>query len=95
MHPAQPKCVPHGCAPVQTLGQHAIERLEERGILEWQVVVGLDDGESIDEWPDALPNPKIEVEQTLPDGTQVKAVWSYLAESQAAKLVTVHYFDLE
>ncbi|HKB04048.1 MAG TPA: hypothetical protein VKD90_17630 [Gemmataceae bacterium] len=27
------------------VGQHASERLEERGIMEWQVVAGLDDGE--------------------------------------------------
>ena len=25
------------------VGQHASERLEERGIMEWQVVAGLDD----------------------------------------------------
>ena len=25
------------------VGQHASERLEERGIMEWQAVVGLDD----------------------------------------------------
>ncbi len=27
------------------VGQHAVERLDERGILEWQVVVGLDEDE--------------------------------------------------
>jgi hypothetical protein len=26
------------------IGQHAAERLEERGIMEWQAVAGLDDG---------------------------------------------------
>lgn len=26
------------------IGQHASERLEERGIMEWQVVAGLEDG---------------------------------------------------
>jgi hypothetical protein len=26
------------------VGQHAVERLEERGILEWQAVAGFDDG---------------------------------------------------
>ena len=29
------------------VGQHASERLEERGIMEWQVVAGLEDGELI------------------------------------------------
>jgi hypothetical protein len=27
------------------VGKHAAERLEERGIMEWQVVAGIDDGE--------------------------------------------------
>ena len=31
------------------VGQHASERLEERGIMEWQVVTGLEDGELIAE----------------------------------------------
>ncbi|MEX1097455.1 MAG: DUF4258 domain-containing protein [Planctomycetales bacterium] len=75
------------------VGQHAVERLEERGILEWQVVAGLDDGELIVERPDAEPNPAVEVLEILPDGTEVKAVWSWLPESDVAKLVTVHYFD--
>ena len=36
------------------VGQHASERLEERGIMEWQVVAGMEDGE-IAERPDAMP----------------------------------------
>lgn len=75
------------------VGQHASERLEERGILEWQAVAGLDDGELIVERADATPNPAVEVRQELPDGTEFKAVWSYLSHSGVAKLVTVHFFD--
>jgi Domain of unknown function (DUF4258) len=75
------------------VGQHASERLEERGIMEWQVVAGLKDGELIAERPDATPNPAVEVRETLPDGTDFKAVWSYLRESGVAKLVTAHFFD--
>jgi hypothetical protein len=75
------------------VGQHAAERLEERGILEWQVVAGLDDGELITERPKADPNPAVEVRQSLPDGTEFKAVWSHLQQSGVAKLVTVHFFD--
>jgi hypothetical protein len=75
------------------VGQHASERLEERGILEWQVVAGLADGHLIAERPDAEPNPAVEVRESLPDGTEFKAVWSYLPESGVAKLVTVHFFD--
>lgn len=75
------------------VGEHASERLEERGIMEWQVVAGLDDGELIGERPDASPNPAVEVRETLPDGTAFKAVWSHLRQSGVAKLVTVHFFD--
>lgn len=75
------------------VGQHASERLEERGIMEWQAVAGLDEGELIVERPDATPNPAVEVRQTLPDGAEFKAVWSYLPQSGVAKLVTVHFFD--
>jgi hypothetical protein len=75
------------------VGQHASERLDERDILEWQVVSGLEDGELLAEMADAKPHPKIEVNELLPDGTEVKVVWSHLRRSDVAKLVTVHYFD--
>ncbi len=75
------------------IGQHASERLEERGIMEWQVVAGFEDGELIVERPDATPNPAIEVRESLPDGVEFKAVWSLLRQSGVAKLVTVHFFD--
>ena len=75
------------------VGQHASERLEERGIMEWQVVAGLENGELIVERPNAIPNPAIEVQEVMPDGTEFKAVWSYMRQSGVAKLVTVHFFD--
>ncbi|HEY4234537.1 MAG TPA: DUF4258 domain-containing protein [Lacipirellulaceae bacterium] len=75
------------------VGQHASERLDERGMMEWQAVAGLEDGELIIERPAATPNPTVEVRQQLPDGTDFKAVWSYLHQSGVAKLVTAHFFD--
>jgi len=75
------------------VGQRASERLEERGIMEWQAVAGLEEGVLLAERPDASPNPAVEVRESLPDGTEFKAVRSYLGESEAAKLVTVHFFD--
>jgi hypothetical protein len=75
------------------IGLHASERLEERGIMEWQVVAGLPDAELIASRPDAKPNPAVEVRSSLPDGTEFKAVWSLLRQSGVAKLVTVHFFD--
>jgi hypothetical protein len=75
------------------IGEHASERLEERGIMDWQAVAALDDGELIAEKPKAKPNPTVEVRETLPDGTEFKAVWSHLRQSGVAKLVTVHFFD--
>jgi len=75
------------------VGEHAVQRLEERGILEWQAVLGLEDGRLLGERPDGKPNPAVEVQEQLPDGTEFKAVWSYLRRSGVAKLVTVHFFD--
>ena len=75
------------------IGHHASERLEERGIMEWQVVAALEDGELIVERSDAKPNPAVEVREVLPDGVEFKAVWSYLRQSGAAKLVTIHFFN--
>jgi Domain of unknown function (DUF4258) len=75
------------------IGEHAAERLEERGIMEWQAVDGLEDGELLVERPEAEPNPAIEVAELLPDGTEFKAVWSHLRQVNVAKLVTVHFFD--
>src|SRR5438045_9482986 len=75
------------------VGQHASERLEERGIMEWQAVAGLEDGELLAEREDATPNPAVEVREVLPDGTEFKAVWSHLRHSGVAKMVTVHFFD--
>src|SRR5438552_8192040 len=75
------------------IGEHASERLEERGIMEWQAVAALADGELIAEKPKAKPNSTIEVSESLPDGTEFKAVWSLLRQSGVAKLVTVHFFD--
>lgn len=75
------------------VGQHAAERLEERGILEWQAVAGLEDGVLLAERPNAEPNSAVEVHEALPDGTEIKAVWSLLRQSGVAKLVTVPFFD--
>jgi hypothetical protein len=75
------------------IGEHASERSDERGIMECQVIAGLDDGELIVERPDATPNPTVEVRESLPDGTEVKAIWSQLRQSGVAKLVSVHFFD--
>lgn len=61
--------------------------------MEWQAVAGLATGRLILERPDANPNPIVEVNEELPDGTEFKAVWSVLATSGIAKLVTVHFFD--
>lgn len=75
------------------IGQHAAERLEQRGILEWQIVDGIESGTLIAEEPNDVPNPSVEVHQLLADATPVKAVWSLLISMDVSKLVTVHFFD--
>jgi hypothetical protein len=75
------------------VGEHAVQRLEERGILEWQAVLGLEEGELLLERPNDKPNAAVEVQERLPDGTRFKAVWSHLERSGVAKLVTVYFLD--
>jgi hypothetical protein len=72
---------------------HATLRLRQRRIPLWQVETASQDGELLGQYPNAEPNPKIELDILLPDGTSAKAVWSWLKEDAAAKLVTVHFFD--
>jgi hypothetical protein len=72
---------------------HAAEQLRERGIPEWQTVLGLETGRLLSERPDDTPNPSIEVQQWLPDGTPIMAIWAWLSQSRLARLVTVHYFN--
>lgn len=75
------------------VGAHALARLRERRIPLWQSAACCGDGRVLRERPEARPNPIVEIEITLPDGTPAKAVWSWLAIQRRAKLVTVHYFD--
>lgn len=75
------------------IGEHAAEQLGERGIVEWQIVSGVEHGELLAERPKTKPNPSIELLQWLADGTKFKAVWSYLTAADVAKLVTAHFFD--
>ncbi len=75
------------------IGRHANERLRERRISAWQVIAGVESGTLFFERTDARPNPIAEVQQQLPDGTSIKAVWSWVDAERQAKLVTVHFFD--
>jgi hypothetical protein len=73
------------------IGLHAAERLEERGILEWQVVEAMAQAELLRERLDGDPHPVAEFEVLLPDGTPAKVAWAYLSVSGYAKLVTVFF----
>ena len=70
---------------------HADERCEEREVSDWEIVAGLEGAELLRERPRSKPNPSIVVSQTLGDGTVVEVIWSWLAESRRAKLVTVYF----
>ena len=72
---------------------HADERCEERAVGTWQLVAGLADAELVRERPRSQPNPSVVVRQTLADGTRVEVIWSWLADSRRAKLVTVFFRD--
>lgn len=75
------------------VGVHAAERLRERRIAPWQVVAGTLDGRLLAVREDAEPNPVIEIEIILAEGTAAKAVWSWNRHHALARLVTVHFFD--
>jgi len=72
------------------VGWHADERNEERGITDWQIVTALEDADLVRERPRSKPNPSVVVRQVLEDGTEVEAIWSWLARTNEAKLVTVY-----
>lgn len=72
---------------------HADNMLRERAITHWQIVEGLEEGRLLSERPGTRPNPTVEVEQVLADGTAVNAVWAHVEALDFAKLVTVHFFD--
>lgn len=75
------------------LSLHAAQRLRERRVVEWQIADGLRTAAVLSERSSDRPNPSIEVEQSLPDATPVKVIWSWLATSRLARLVTVHFID--
>jgi len=72
-------------------GDHADQRLRNRQIASWQVVGELENGKLIQERPSATPNPVAEFEQSLADGTRIKAVWAWNSTQRRAKLVAVHF----
>ena len=72
------------------IGDHAWERLLERGIMEWQIIAGMAEARLITERPLARPNPIVEMRLPLPNGDDCKVVWSLLRREGVAKLVTAH-----
>lgn len=67
--------------------------MRDRRIVGWQVAAGLDAAKVVRERPSAGPNPVVEFEQILPDGTPIKVVWAWISTDRMAKLVTVHLVD--
>ena len=72
---------------------HADERCEERGVSAWQLVAGINEATLVRERPRSKPNPSVILEQQLSDGSEVEAIWAWLAESKRAMLVTVYFRD--
>ena len=72
---------------------HADEQCEERGVTAWQLVADFDNVELMRERPRSKPNPSIVVRQQLADGSEVEAIWAWLAESGRGMLVTVYFRD--
>ena len=72
---------------------HADERCEERGITAWQLVAGIGDAKLVRERPRSKPNPSVVLRQQLVDGSEAEAIWTWLADSGRAMLVTVYFRD--
>ena len=72
------------------IGQHAAERLQERDILEWQVIAGMAAARTVGERR-LPPHATAEFEVMLPDGSLVLAVWAHLIASKRVKLVIVYF----
>jgi hypothetical protein len=72
---------------------HADERCEERGVTAWQLVDGVAAATVVRERPRSKPNPSVVVRQQLADGSDVEAIWAWLADSGRAMLVTVYFTD--
>jgi hypothetical protein len=68
--------------------------LAERKIEGWQLIDGVEEGETLQIDPSAKPNPKILLRQILADGTPIIAVWAYIKSIRSATLITV-YFEVE
>jgi len=75
------------------IGWHADERCEQRGVSPRQIVAGFEDAELLRERSGSRPHPSIVVRQLLADGSEVECIWSWLAVSRRAKLVTVYFRD--
>jgi len=75
------------------VSDHADNQIRDRSIAAWQVIEGAATGKLLSERPETKPNPSVELQQLLADGTPVKAVWSFVENARFAKLVTVHFFD--
>ena len=75
------------------VSSHADERCEEREIASWQVVVGLEAADLLEERLDSEPHPSIVARQELVDGAEVEVVWAWMPDSGRAILVTVYFPD--
>ena len=75
------------------VSDHADERMRERGMMAWQLAAGISVAKLLNERPDSQPNPTVEVEQLLADGTNVVVIWAWLELEQVAKLVTAYLPD--
>jgi hypothetical protein len=74
------------------LGQCKCGRLSvKRGVTAWQLVAGIEDAKLMRERPRSKPNPSVVLQQQLADGSEVEAIWAWLAESKRAMLVTVYF----
>ena len=70
---------------------HADNRLHERNVERWHLIESFETGHVIQSHRSARPDPKLVVEQMIPSGETVIAVWGYVKSIRKAKLITVYF----
>jgi hypothetical protein len=70
---------------------HADERLWERKVERWHLLESFESGAIIQAHRGRRTEAKVLVQQVLPSGEEVIAVWTYVRSIECAKLITVYF----
>jgi Domain of unknown function (DUF4258) len=76
------------------LSAHSFARLDKRGILVGDIVAGVQNGEVLEDYPEAFIGPSVLVLQANRDGELLHVVWGIEKDTtEPAVIVTAYYPD--